>query len=265
MDKHDKGQVAATAAEIYEQFFVPALFIDWPAQVLKVAEVRKSHSVLDVACGTGVLAREAAALVGPDGKVIGVDINDGMLAVARTKSTDIDWQKATAEELPFEDDSFDRVVSQFALMFFANRTQALQEMLRVLKPGGQGGVAVWARLAETPGYAAVATMLRDLFSQEIANSIESPYCLGEISTLQELFEQSGAQQISINTFAGKARFASIDDWLYTDIKGWTLADVISDEEYAKLQEAAPHYLSEFVNAAGKVEFEAPAHIIAFRK
>jgi len=89
MNEHEKGQVAASAAEIYDQFFVPALFADWPEHVLRAANVQAGDSVLDVACGTGVLARKAADLVGPSGSVVGVDINEGMLAAARQKAPDI--------------------------------------------------------------------------------------------------------------------------------------------------------------------------------
>jgi ubiquinone/menaquinone biosynthesis C-methylase UbiE len=87
--------------------------------------------VLDVACGTGILASEASARVGPNGYVAGVDPNPGMLAVAARIAPSIEWRKGTAELLPYPDQSFDAVVSQFGLMFFIDRHQALREMLRV--------------------------------------------------------------------------------------------------------------------------------------
>lgn len=261
MSNHESGQVAASAAEIYEAFFVPALFGEWPARVLGAANVRAGDDVLDVACGTGVLAREAADLVGASGSVVGVDINEGMLAVARKIAPGVSWKAGPAESLPFEAESFDRVVSQFALMFFADQTKAITEMGRVLRPGGTLAVAVWDSLEATPGYAAVAEILDELFGPEAAQSIQAPYSLGDTQKLSSLFAAAGMDDISIQTMPGRARFASIESWIYTDIKGWTLADVIDDEGYERLKRYAPQKLSQFVLADGSVSFAAPAHIV----
>ena len=263
MSEHSLGQVAASAAEIYEQFFVPALFAEWPTRILTAAGVEKGQSVLDIACGTGILAREALKVVGPLGGVTGVDINDGMLAVAKTKNAKIDWRQGQAESLPFESDKFDHVVSQFGLMFFQDRSKAIAEMLRVMKPGHKACVAVWASLSVTPGYAAVADMLRDVFDADVAQSIEAPYCLGDTQELESIFVAAGAMDISVATVPGIARFDSIDAWLYTDIKGWTLADVIDDKDYERLRAAAPTYLSKFTQEDGRVEFDAPANLVTF--
>lgn len=262
MREHEKGQIASSAAEIYEQFFVPSLFIDWPKLVLAAADVLPGHNVLDVACGTGILAREASQVVGSSGTVVGVDINEGMLKVARSKSSGITWKTGAAESLPFENGSFDRVVSQFGLMFFEDQTRAIAEMLRVVHPGGMVGVAVWASLSDTPGYAAVAELLDELFGPEVAKSIEAPYSLGETDKLLSLFVGAGSSKTRIRTVPGKARFASVESWIYTDIKGWTLADVIDDDDYEKLKREAAKRLSRFVRPDGTVEFDAPAHIIS---
>ena len=261
MSEHDRGQVALSAAEIYDEFFVPALFADWPAKVLDAAKAGPGDRILDVACGTGVLALAAKELAGTDGQVVGLDVNDGMLAVARSKSAGIAWESGPAESLPYAVDSFDRVVSQFGLMFFQDRSRAIAEMLRVVRPGGNITVAVWASLGDTPGYAAVAAMLSELFGAEIAKSIEAPYSLGDIDTLKRLFADAGAKNAVVHTVDGKARFASLDAWVYTDIKGWTLADVIDDDSFEDLRQQAPKWLSRFVQADGSVEFPAPAHIV----
>jgi ubiquinone/menaquinone biosynthesis C-methylase UbiE len=263
MNEHEKGQVAANAAEIYEQFFVPALFAEWPKRVLQAANVQTGDSVLDVACGTGVLAREAADRVGASGSVFGVDINEGMLAIARQKTPNITWKIGPAESLPFKADTFDRVVSQFALMFFEDQTKAIAEMGRVARPGGTVTVAVWDSLAATPGYAAVAEVLDELFGPEVAQSIQAPYSLGDRQKLTSLFAKAGMNDITIRTITGQARFASIEAWIYTDIKGWTLADIIDDEGYERLRQHAPQKLAQFVLADDSVAFDAPAHIITF--
>lgn len=261
MNEHMTGQVAASAAEIYEQFFVPALFADWPKHILGAARVQRGDAVLDVACGTGVLAREAASWVGPTGAVTGVDINEGMLAVAYQKMPHLTWKTGHAEALPFADGAFDRVVSQFGLMFFTDPVKAIAEMRRVLRPGGTLAVAVWDSLANTPGYAVVAEILADLFGAEAAQSIEMPYAMGDKQKLAALFTDAGVMHATIQTTPGQARFTSIEDWIYTDIKGWTLADVIDDEGYERLRQYAPQKLARFIQADGSVCFDAPAHIV----
>jgi ubiquinone/menaquinone biosynthesis C-methylase UbiE len=117
--------------------FVPALFRQWAPIVADAARIKSSDRVLDVACGTGVLAREAAARTGQSGRVAGLDPHAGMLAVARGVSPAIDWQEGTAEALPFPDHAFDAVVCQFGIMFFPDRDKAIREMLRVMVPAGR--------------------------------------------------------------------------------------------------------------------------------
>ena len=95
----------------------------------------------------------------------------------------------------------------------------------------------------------------------MARSIEAPYSLGHINTLKSLFTDAGANEATVQTLAGKARFASVESWIDTDIKGWTLADVIDDEGYERLKREAPKKLAQFVLPDGSVEFDAPAHIV----
>jgi SAM-dependent methyltransferase len=265
MSDGERGQVTGSAAEVYEEFFVPALFQEWTDRVADAAGVRPGHRVLDVACGTGALTRVVAARVGPGGAAIGLDINDGMLAVARRRAPHVDWRAGRAEALPFEKESFDAVVSQFGLMFFEDRRAALAEMTRVLRPGGRLAVAVWDALERTPGYAAVTRLLQRLFGDRAADALRAPFGLGDPSPLRSLFASAGIPNPTVTTSKGTARFPSIKAWMYTDVRGWTLAEMIDDAQFARLVDEAEKALEPFLAVDGTVAFEMPAHIVTATK
>ena len=265
MTDADRGQVNQSAAEIYEEFFLPALFQDWGPRVAEAAQVQPGQQVLDVACGTGVLARAVAERVGAAGSVVGLDVNDGMLAVAERNAPQIEWRQGRAETLPFEDGRFDAVVSQFGLMFFEDQQAAIREMMRVLRPGGRLAVAVWDTLANTPGYAAMVDLLARLFGEEVANGIRVPYNLGDPQVLGDLFRAAGVTDMEIKTQESTARFPSIEAWVYTDIKGWVLADALDDDQFALLLTEAEQALAPYVVDDGSVAFRAPAHIVTALK
>jgi ubiquinone/menaquinone biosynthesis C-methylase UbiE len=256
------GQVIAGAAEIYEEFFVPALFRQWPPKVADAARIQRGDRVLDVACGTGILARAIAERVGSGGSVVGLDTNPVMLEVARRKAPEIEWRQAPAEALPFADQSFDAVVSQFGLMFFEDRKAAIREMARVLRPGGRLVVAVWAALETSPGYADLADILQELFGEEAANAIRAPFALGDTGTLRALFADAGIQNVEIANREGTVHFPSIEAWIYTEIKGWTLADRLNDEQYQLLLLEAERKLQPHVNSGDAVSFSAVANIVS---
>jgi len=265
MSEIASGQVSASAAEIYEEFYLPALFLEWTPRMAEAARVEAGQRALDVACGTGVLARALADRVGPRGAVTGLDINEGMLAVARRQAPGIEWRHGAAEALPFTDAAFDVVVSQFGLMFFQDRPKAIGEMLRVLRPGGRLAVAVWDALDRTPGYAAFVRLLERLFGRETAEALRSPFVLGDTHALRALFREGGVPDARIVTHEGSARFPSIESWVFTDVKGWTAADLIDEAGYARLLAAADRELRPFVTAQGTVVFSAPAHIVTATK
>jgi len=252
-----RGQVVAEAAEVYERFFVPALFAQWVPTVLDAAAVAPGDRVVDVGCGTGVLARAAAEQVGPSGDVVGLDRNDGMLQVARRSPAAVDWRAGRAEALPFPDGAFDRVVSQCALMFFDDRQAAVREMARVVRPGGTVTVATWVEVEQSPGYAAMVELLRRVVDEAAAQALLAPFCLGTDTRLREILAPV-LPDVTVTRREGTARFESIAAWVHTDIRGWTLAGRIDDATLDRLLAEAERELRPFTDDEGHVAFPAPA-------
>ncbi len=250
-------------AEVYEQLLAPTLFEMWTQRLVDAAEILPGQHVLDVACGTGILARTVAARVGQNGSVSAVDINPGMLAMAKRISPAIDWCKGSAEELPYEDNSFDAVVSQFGLMLFSAPETALREMRRVLKPGGHLAVAVFDSIDNLPAYAAMADVYERLVDKSVADALRVPFSMGNTNQLVSLSVTAGISTAEINTQEEMAHFSGVRNMVLSDVKGWfPFAGIHLDERMieAVVQEAEK-VLEPFQTSDGAVEFRVLAHVI----
>jgi SAM-dependent methyltransferase len=255
------------AARAYEELFVPAIFRQWAPVVLDAAGVSQGDRVLDVACGTGVLAREALARVGPGGAVAGVDLATGMLAVAREIVPDVDWREGTAEALPFGEASFDAVVSQYGLMFFTDRTAALREMLRVLVPSGRLAVAVWDSLDRMPAISREVDILERIGGTRAADALRAPFVLGDIDGLASLAKDAGLGSVDVAQHEGRARFPSVRSLVEADLRGWLplMGVVLEEDVIAEIIDAADRELVDYVQGDGAMVFEMPALIVRAAK
>jgi SAM-dependent methyltransferase len=258
-------QVAAAIA--YEELFVKGLFEEWTTSVLDAARINSSHRVLDVGCGTGVLARKAAIRIGPKGFAAGIDPNPGMLAVAEQLAPTVEWWQGTAESLPFQNQSFDAAVSQFSLMFFSDREKAISEMLRIIKPQGQIAVAVWDSIDRIPAYGAEVDLLERIAGKRSADALRAPFVLGNEQDLAALFRNAGATSVEIATQRGTARFPSIRMMVEADLRGWlpVMDVVLSEEKIQHILEEAQEALSPYLNSDGSVVFDSSAHIVSWTK
>ncbi|RMF40223.1 MAG: methyltransferase domain-containing protein [Alphaproteobacteria bacterium] len=263
-DSAARGQVVRSAAEIYDAFFVQSLFGQFAAPCCIAAGVGPGSDVLDAACGTGVVAREAVRRTDGRGSVTGLDINPAMLEVAR-RTAGVRWVEGDIAAMPFEDGQFDAVICQFGLMFFPDRAGTLRELYRVTAPGGRMVVAVWDAVERFPGYADLVGLLRGMFGEAAAQAELAPFVLGDPQAFAACFADAGLEPAAMDTVAGEARFASIEDWMTTEIRGWTLADSIDDAGFARLLSAAEGALAHHVGADGRVGFAAPARIAVVRK
>ncbi len=254
--KNAISQQQIDAAKAYEALFVPALFGQWATQVADTAQIQLGQRVLDVACGTGVLSREVLSRVSSKGTVAGLDANSGMLAIAGEIAPGVDWTQGVAEALPYPDNSFDTVVSQFGLMFFPDRAQAIAEMLRVLVPGGRLVVAVWDCLENIPAYAALVALLERQAGTRAADALRAPFVLGNRQLLANLFVNAGVTPADITAYPGSAQFASLSAMVEAELRGWlpVMGVVLAEQQMAGILQQAQTVLGPYVTAEGRLVF-----------
>lgn len=260
------SEEAIAGAEAYEELHVPALFQEWVGPVLDAAQVGPGQRVVDVACGTGVLARGARERVGDSGEVVGVDPDPGMLAVAERIDPSVSWRRGVAESLPLPDASFHAAVSQFGMMFFTDRHAAIGEMVRVLKGGGRIAVAVWDALENQPAYAIEVGLLDDLAGKEAGDALRAPFVMGDAEELGSLFEDAGVADVRVESRAGRARFPSVRTLVGADLRGWLplMGVHLGEETMETVLTAAEREMAPFVSD-GEVVFDSPAHVVSGRK
>lgn len=203
-------QLSGTSSDAYEEFLVPAIFDPWARSLVERADPRPGERVLDVACGTGVVARTAAARVLPGGSIAGVDTNADMVAVARRvvpEGTTVDWRTADAVELPFPDAAFDLAFCQQGLQFVADRGGAVRELRRTVAATGRVAVSVWRGIRHCPGFALLADVL-DRHAGAAGSMMRNPFGLGDRDTLRDLFVGAGFRHVHVAIEARLCRFPS---------------------------------------------------------
>ncbi len=251
----------------YEAMFVPALFAEWPPHLTEGAGIKSGSKVLDIACGTGVLARHALSIVGPEGHVVGADPAPGMLAVARDIEPAIDWVLCSAEDLNLQDAMFDCVMCQFGMMLFQDRQKAIAEMLRVLKPGGTLAIAVWNSVDHNPAYRGVISILQEKVGTDAADALRLPFSLGNANKIVAELESGGFTDVHNDTKAGTARFPSLQVMLEAEIRGWLplFGISLSEDKIADIIATAHDNLADYVTPSGEAVFPTSAHIITATK
>jgi ubiquinone/menaquinone biosynthesis C-methylase UbiE len=200
--------LALVAAENYEKAYVTHTMAPFAAILLEQAHPQPGEHVVDVACGTGAAARQAAPRVGATGAVVPVDMNTAMLTVGRSlpapDGASIDWREGNALALPLPDGAFDLALCQHGLQFFPDRVAALREMARVLRPGGRIAVSVWRSLEHQPASRLIYEALARHMNTTPATLLPS-FALGDAEELRALLDSAGFAEVTVTPRAYTVR------------------------------------------------------------
>lgn len=254
------------ASAAYERVMVPAVFGPWAKDLLDTATLAPDMQMLDVACGTGIVARLAAPLVGATGRVVGVDTNEAMLAVARAQPQPtgalVEWRQGDASKLPFSDERFDRVLCQHGLQYVPDRVAALREMKRVLAQDGRLALSVFS---QSIGYQIFEHTAAQFVGEKAAAIMREPFALAELDELSGLLRIVELSTIEMHTETLPARFALASDFIEYQLRGRlaNAASTLSDETRTALVAALRQAFEPYVGPDGLV-FPMEAHVVVAR-
>ena len=258
-------QLTREQAHAYDDMFVPALFGQWAPPLVDCARVRQGQSVLDVACGTGVVARAARDVVGPGSRVVGVDLNPAMLEVAHEARPDLEWVHGDAEDRPFADAEFDVALCQSSLFFFADPGRAVAEMARVVTPGGVVALQTYASLAEQPAYGPFVELVVRHAGPEARVLLGTYWSHGDVDGLLGLTSTAGLSLLESRSSLGVAVFPSAAAVANTEIQATPLADWITPETYALIVAGAEELLGGYADESGLLRIPIRATLLAAGK
>lgn len=250
-------------AETYEERFVPRLFGVWAPHVVDAAEIKPGHRVLDVACGTGIVAREVARRLSGAGEVIGVDLNENMLTVARRMAPEIDWRQGDAADLPFEDRSFDAVLCQSAIMFFPDPQAALAEMARVARDDGSVVIQVWGTLDEQPAYGPFVEVAARHAGPEAIALLGTYWSWGDVEALGKALQSAGLEVTGVDSRTEIAPFDSIEELVRTEVESTPLVERIDTATYDAIITSVEEALAGFASN-GSAQIPVAGHIVTAR-
>jgi ubiquinone/menaquinone biosynthesis C-methylase UbiE len=220
--------------EHYQRDFVPVIGGPFAEDLVREAALRPDERVLDVACGTGVVARIAAERVGRSGTLAALDLNPGMLSVARSipaSGADIRWYETSAESIPLADEGFDVVFCQLGLQFMADKLAAIREMHRVVVPGGRV-------FASTPPPNEFFDVLDDALAQHIgrdaAGFVRMVFSLHDPATIEQLFREAGFDDVTVRTDSKPLRLPPARDFLWQYVHSTPLAAMLATLDAARV-------------------------------
>ena len=262
---------AGSIPKLYETHLVPLIFEPYAADIAKRLSSRPLSRLLEVAAGTGVVTRALASALPESVSIVATDLNQAMLDQASAVGTkrSVEWRQADAMQLPFEDGTFDAVVCQFGVMFFPDKTKALAEARRVLRPGGVLVFNVWDRITENEFADAVSAAMETLFPDDPPRFLpRTPYGYYEHHVIESDLAGAGfvsAPQIEIVAARSRASSPYIPALAYC--QGTPLKNEIETRDASKLGEATDLAAEAIAERFGRgaVDAKIQAHVITIER
>ncbi len=255
----DTFQLSGNAAGIYQEQKVPAIFRPLALASLDVLSIRDDDKVLDVACGTGVVGREVMKRLGSDGSVSGIDLNDGMIDVAReltqSDASRFEWQMADVTAMPFDAGTFSLAICQQGLQFFPDEDAALREIYRVLRPAGRIAITVWAGASEF--FKSLAAALSRHVSEEVGEKSLAPFQYAGMTSLPNRLSDIGFEGISVQKLSVVREIYDPETAIPKEILSNPVGPAVSQKGAAVMRRIVDEIMSELSHCIEGRKLSAP--------
>jgi ubiquinone/menaquinone biosynthesis C-methylase UbiE len=268
MATSEQWQLTMKAAELYEH--CPARYIlgPWVPLLVETARLAVGERVLDVACGTGVVARAAAEGVGRGGCVVGIDLNPGMIAVAQSlpaiDGAPIEWLERSALDLGLDDASFDVVLCQQGLQFFPDKAVAVREMRRVLAGNGRLALSVWNNVGLYN--TAVSAALAQFVGSDVAARFNASRKTPTADELRRLVTEAGFSDAEVSVSRINVHLPRIDKFVLDHLAATPVASAISAadaEAHKKIGASVMEQLQSYADGDG-ITYPEETHVVTAR-
>ncbi|WP_227354128.1 class I SAM-dependent methyltransferase [Haladaptatus salinisoli] len=264
-------QLEQSAPEAYERYLVPPMFAPWAERLIDATDFERDDRVLDVGCGTGIVARRITDRPGGVGTVVGLDINEKMLEVAETAAAksqlEIEWRRGDVTDLPFSDGAFDVVLCQQALQFVTDPSAAFREMRRVLGPGGRVAASVWRPLEYNSGYVELAEALERHVGDDAETMMRSPFPEWTGEDLGTLVRDAGFSESLRTIEIGSMRYPSVEEFVRREAASSPLSEPLGNIEpdvREALIEEVRNALEDYIDDEGIV-FPMESHLLTAQR
>jgi ubiquinone/menaquinone biosynthesis C-methylase UbiE len=224
-------QLSGDGPSTYEKYVVPAYTGTWAKEIVNRSCIQKSEKILDVACGTGLVARTVSELFNNDSFIYGIDVNEAMLKKAFEMNKDINWHHGDVAEMPFSENSFDVVICQQGLQYFSDRSHAINEMRRVLVNRGRILLSVWRPIQFSPFFATLCKALEQYVNTNAAATLSSAFAVGNREELRILFNKAGFKKVHISLVIKQMSYSPFEEFLVGGISATPFfKDILGMEE-----------------------------------
>ena len=268
MKTPEQWHISRAAAELYESIVARHILGPWTPVLVEAARLAAGERVLDLACGTGLVARLAASRVGARGRVTGVDLNSGMISVAESlpvpDGARIEWIEGSALAIPLPEASVDVVLCQQGLQFFPDKALALREMGRVLDRGGRLAVSVWASAGVYNS--AVGEALARFIGEDSASRFCASRKVPAKDELERLAIGAGFSDVNVRTSRMDVRLPGLDRFVLDHLAGTPMAasvEAAGSESRASIAASVMRAMQRFNDGDG-VRYPEEIHIVTAR-
>ncbi len=248
----------------YEKYLGSMLFEPYAVDIVDRLNKTELRSILEIACGTGRVTKHLVNALPADGTLTATDLNPDMIAVAQKMISDprIIWQPANAQELPFEDCSFDAVVCQYGVMFFPDKPKAFAEAYRVLNPGGQYLFNCWSSLERNPAPAIVHRKLIEEFGDAAPRFLEvAPYSFYDHDVIHKLMTDAGFQNVTLHDVALDSHYESTDTVVKGFLDGTPIYGFLQGQDPDRIARVRENIRKELVETIGEESDVVKLHAV----